>query len=233
MNILKFTIIITTKNRKSDLLLTLSKIKFLLDHDDVACIICDDGSNDGTFEEIKSNFPSIELIQNATSKGLIFSRNRLMNMVQTEFAISIDDDLHFLSEDPLQKVSSFFDDHPQAAILGFRIFWGLEEPLSTETSEKPQRVKSFAGGAHIWRMQAWRDVPDYPSWFVFYGEEDFQSYQLFKKNWEIYYLPSVLVNHRVELKNRKKKYRLCFAPKKVFAFGMVSLHAFLSVIFDS
>jgi GT2 family glycosyltransferase len=59
-------------------------------------------------------------------------------------------------------------------------------------------------------MKAWRDIPNYPEWFVFYGEEDFASYQLFKKNWEIHYLPEILVNHRVDIKARKKSndYRL-------------------------
>ena len=43
----------------------------------------------------------------------------------------------------------------------------------------------------------------YPEWFFFYGEEDFASYQFFKKNWEIHYLPEVLVHHRVDVKGRR------------------------------
>lgn len=201
----KFTILITTKNRKEELFFTLEKIKILLDREDVVCIVCDDGSTDGTFEEIKINFPKIELIQNPKSQGLIYSRNRLMNRVQTEFAISIDDDLHFLSATPLEKISAFFERHPQAGILGFRIFWGLQEPHFQETTERSVQVKSFVGCAHVWRMKAWKEVPDYPDWFVFYGEEDFASYQLFKKNIEIHYLPTVLVHHRVEVVQRKTK----------------------------
>jgi hypothetical protein len=65
-------------------------------------------------------------------------------------------------------------------------------------------MKSFAGGAHAWRMSAWRQIPDYPSWFIFHGEEDFAAYEMFKKRLEIHYLPSVLVHHRVDLKARKK-----------------------------
>ncbi|MBC7606167.1 MAG: glycosyl transferase, partial [Burkholderiales bacterium] len=36
------------------------------------------------------------------------------------------------------------------------------------------------------------------------GEENFASYQLFKKNWKVFYLPEVLVHHRVDIKARKK-----------------------------
>jgi hypothetical protein len=52
-------------------------------------------------------------------------------------------------------------------------------------------------------MSAWNLIPNYPEWFIFYGEEDFASYHLFKKKWEIHYLPEVLVNRRVDLKARK------------------------------
>ena len=133
MSLKKFTILITTKNRKEQLFFTLEKIKFLLDRDDVACIICDDGSDDGTFEAVQNKYPEISLIQNKKSKGLIYSRNRLMNLVETEYAISIDDDLHFITPDPLEKIAAFFEKEPKAGLLGFRIYWDALEPEITET----------------------------------------------------------------------------------------------------
>lgn len=199
-----FSILITTKNRKADLIFTLNKIQHLLDKEDVICLICDDGSTDGTFEFIQNNYPQIQLIKNLESKGLIYSRNRLMALVMTEFAISIDDDLHFVTQNPLEIIQNAFVENPEVGLFSFRIFWGLNEPKSTNSYESSHQMKSFAGGANVWRMSAWREVLDYPAWFVFYGEEDFASYQLFKKKWKVYYLPEVLVNHRVDIKARKK-----------------------------
>lgn len=204
MNNSDFSILITTKNRKDDLVFTLSKIKHILDRDDVKCIICDDGSTDETFAYIKANHPQIKIIQNSESKGLIYSRNRLMDLVTTEFAISIDDDLHFITENPLEIIKDAFSLNSKIALFSFRIFWNLEEPKNIISSDISHRVKSFAGGANVWRMSAWNAIPNYPEWFVFYGEEDFASYHLFKKDWKIYYLPEVLVNHRVNIKERKK-----------------------------
>jgi len=94
--------------------------------------------------------------------------------------------------------------HPNCGLLALRIYWGLEEPKTTGTDAKSEQVQGFVGCAHVWRMQAWRAIPDYPEWFVFYGEENFASFQLFKKEWEIHYLPEVLVHHRVDFKARKK-----------------------------
>lgn len=199
----KFSILITTKNRKDDLDFTLHKIQHLIDREDVTCIICDDGSTDGTYLFIQENYPEIQLIQNNKSKGLIYSRNRLMSLVTSEFAISIDDDLHFVTQNPLEIIEKAFNENPKVGLFSFRIYWNLEEPQTTHCNEVSHQMKSFAGGANVWRMSAWRDIPNYPAWFIFYGEEDFASFQLFKKEWQVYYLPEVLVNHRVNLKSRK------------------------------
>lgn len=199
-----FSILITTKDRKNDLAFTLEKIEHLLARKGVVCIICDDGSSDGTDVFIKAKYPDIQFIQNKTSKGLIYSRNRLLALVETEFAVSIDDDLHFITENPLEVISDFFYKNTKVGVVGFRIYWDTSEPKTTISNEQSSRMQSFAGGAHAFRMSAWFDIPNYPDWFIFYGEENFASYHLFKKKWEVYYLPDVLVNHRVDLKSRKK-----------------------------
>lgn len=198
-----FSLLITTKNRKADLAFTLHKIKYLLVREDVDCIICDDGSSDGTTLFLESNYPQIKRIQNKESKGLIYSRNKLLDLVTTEFAISLDDDAHFITENPLSSIANYFAANPNCGVLALRVFWGLVEPHTVITAEIPTRVQGFVGCAHVWRMSAWRDTLNYPEWFVFYGEENFAAFQLLKKNWEIHYLPEVLVNHRVNLKSRR------------------------------
>ena len=201
---LTFTILITTKNRRVDLAITLDRIKYILDRNDVSCIICDDGSIDGTATFIATKYSKIKLIQNDTSQGLIYSRNRLMELVTTDFAISLDDDLNFITKNPLEIIEDYFSKNSKTAVLSFRIYWNKLEPETTISNELSEQIQSFAGGAHVWRMAAWRTIPNYPEWFIFYGEENFVSYHLFKKNWKIYYLPQVLVHHRVDVKARRK-----------------------------
>lgn len=200
----KFSILITTNNRLEELKITLKKINHLLQKSDVECFICDDGSTDGTFEFVKKNYGSITIMRNSDSRGLIFCRNRLMKMVNSEIAISLDDDLNFLTENPLKTIEKFFKENIKCGVISFRIYWDLLEPKSTRTNQKPIRMKSYAGGAHAFRMSAWKSIPDYLDWFVFYGEEDYASFQLFKQGWEVYYVPEVLTHHRVNIKERKK-----------------------------
>jgi glycosyltransferase involved in cell wall biosynthesis len=198
-----FSILITTKNRLVDLAFTLEKIQYLLKENCVECVVFDDGSSDGTYEYVKENFPEVKLQRNPVSKGYIFCRNKMLNETEADYAISLDDDAHFLTENPLESIKNHFEQNAHCGLLALRIFWGLEEPVSILSNEKPHQVQGFVGCAHVWRMKAWRDIPNYPEWFVFYGEENFASYQLFQKNWEVHYLPQVLVNHRVDVKARR------------------------------
>lgn len=200
----KFSILITTYNRVSELHFTLQRIEKFVNLKNVECIICDDGSNDGTYEFIKSNYQKIKLIKNEKSKGLIYSRNRLLKLTTAKYAISLDDDAHFLSNNVIENIEKHFTENPKCGVGAFRIFWGTENPSSINSIEKSERVKGFVGCGHVWNMEAWHSIPDYPNWFVFYGEEEFASYQLFKKKWEVHYLPQVLVHHRVNIKKRKK-----------------------------
>lgn len=197
-----FTLLITTHNRKSDLLYTLSQCADWLHT--VTVMICDDASTDGTYDAVHALYPDIQWIKHHKSLGLIASRNELKNATTTPYALSIDDDLHLITPNALAQIQRYFEENERCAVQSLRTFWGLETPKSTHTQQLPHAVKSFLGGAHAWRMSAWHSIPNYPAWFVFYGEEDFASYQLFKKNWEVHYVPFVLAHHRVSLQNRKK-----------------------------
>jgi glycosyltransferase involved in cell wall biosynthesis len=222
-----FSILITTKDRRDDLAFTLGKISDLLKRDDVECIICDDGSSDGTSGYLSKNFPQIKLFSHPVSKGLIYSRNRLFEKAQGDYVISIDDDLNFLSENPLDAIRDYFGSHPDCGVISFRIFWSKQEPGSHATDEVAGRVKNFAGGANAWRMSAWKSVRDYPDWFVFYGEEDFASFELFRKKWEVHYVPEVLVHHRVELKLRKKDKDYLLRQRRALRAGWYLYFLFL------
>jgi glycosyltransferase involved in cell wall biosynthesis len=201
MEQIKISFLISTKNRCEDLLLTLGKVKGLLNQN-VSCTVFDDGSTDGTSAKIKSNFPEVTLLQNQTSKGYIFCRNKMLNETAADFAISLDDDAHFITENPIGIITRHFQENPNCGLIAARIFWGKEAPENTGSLDANLSVKSFVGCGHIWRMKAWRTIPNYPEWFQFYGEENFASLQLFKKKWEIHYEPKLLVQHRVDLKNR-------------------------------
>jgi glycosyltransferase involved in cell wall biosynthesis len=198
----KFEIHISTKNRRDDLALTLQKIAPLLNAD-VICCITDDGSNDGTFEYVQTHFPSVLITRNAVSKGYIYCRNKMLNNARSAYVISLDDDAHFATSDPFADIESHFLNNPNCGVVAFRIFWGKGDLPNNNPAETEMVVKSYVGCGHAWRMSAWRAIPNYPEWFRFYGEEHFASLHLFKRKFTVDYLPSVLVQHRVDMLARK------------------------------
>lgn len=198
----KFALLIATKNRVDDLLTTLSNCSSLAGKD-CEIVVFDDGSTDGTSQRVAEKFPQITIHRNPISRGYLYCRNFMLNTTTADYAISLDDDAHFLSENPLAAMESHFTGNPDCGLIAFRIFWSKEKPSSLQTHEKPMRVRGFVGCGHVWRMAAWRQIPNYPEWFVFYGEEEFAAYQLFRHKIEIHYLPTVLVHHRVNVVARK------------------------------
>jgi len=213
------SILITTKNRIEDLKITLQKIDSLLQREDVECLIYDDGSTDETLALVKKNYPHLKVFKNETSLGYIRNRNVLLNKCVGDYAISLDDDAHFLSDDIIKNIIDYFAQNPKCGVIACRIFWSKEEPFTVQTNELPERVKAFVGCGHVWNIKAWKEVPNYPEWFVFYGEEAFASYQLFKKGWEIHYVPKLLVQHRVEVKSRKKDNDYAQRQRRSFRAG--------------
>ncbi len=201
MNPTEFSILISTKNRSKDLFFSLSQIYDLISPN-VTCVVFDDGSSDDTYEMVKSHFPKVVLHRNESSKGYIYCRNIMLNTTKADYAISLDDDAHFLVDNPLECIKSYFINSPKCGVIAFRIFWSKSKLKNFESIEIPHVVNSFVGCGHAWRMKSWRDIPNYPEWYHFYGEENFASFQLFKKKWEIHYVPEILIQHRVDMKLR-------------------------------
>lgn len=198
-----FSILITTKNRVDELKITLEKcLPYIRDHG-VSCIVYDDGSSDGTSKFVLENFPQVKLLINNSSKGYLYNRNVMLNSVSTKYAISLDDDSNFLSENVLFTIDDYFLKTDQCGLLALRIFWGENIPIKRTCNQKPHLVNGFVGCGHVWKMSAWHSIANYPEWFEFYGEETFAALQMFKNKWEIHYLPSVLIHHRVNMKARK------------------------------
>lgn len=200
----KFAIHITTKNRLEELKITLKSIADLIDAENVECVICDDGSTDGTSIYVREYYPKVKLYTFEISSGYLVQRNFMLNNSNADYAISLDDDAYFLSDNILEIIKSNFQNYPKCALLAFRIYWGLKPPESTFDSSAAYITNGFVGCGHVWKIDVWRQLPDYLEWFRFYGEEQFMSYQLFKHGWQIMYTPEILVHHMVDLKARKK-----------------------------
>lgn len=192
------SLLITTRNRRAELLRTLAVLAPSLPspHEIIVFV---DGSGDCTASEVAREFPAVTLIEQNPGIGLIAARNRLLNAAKGAFAISLDDDAEIVTPGFVPMILDYFAEHPRCGVLALPVFWGRKLPAEADAAGEPGgRVRSFLGGGHVWRMEAWRSIPPYPEWFEMYGEEDFAALQLLRKSWEVHYFPRCLVHHRVD-----------------------------------
>ncbi|MBU3681277.1 MAG: glycosyltransferase [Flavobacterium sp.] len=197
-----FAILIATKNRCQALCETLHTLADYIANPAVRVVVYDDGSTDGTYQVVKNKFPTVELWRNEISKGYLYCRNQMLNKIEADYLISLDDDAHFLTEGVLESIQRTFDSQPMAGVLAFRIFWSTQKLATTASADVSQVVKSFVGCGHVWRKTAWDALPNYPEWYQFYGEENWAGLRLFQQGFSVYYVPEILVHHRVDLSAR-------------------------------
>jgi GT2 family glycosyltransferase len=197
-----FSLLITTRDRREDLLRTLSvMVPLLLPDNEI--VVFDDGSTDGTADAVARSHPEVSLIRQSPGIGYIAARNRLLDRARGSYAISLDDDAEVLSSDFLATIAAHFEANPHCGVIACSISWGSQPPSAAPSpQELPCRVRSFVGCGHVWRLESWRSTRPYPEWFEVYGEEDYASLQLLRNGWEVHYVPSILVHHRVDMRRR-------------------------------
>lgn len=197
----RFSLVITTRDRREDLLRTLGvMVPLLLPRHEV--IVFDDGSGDGTADAVRTHFPEVRLLHVDQSIGLMAARNRLHEEATGDFALTLDDDAELIGgRRALDRIVAHFERHPSCACIALRVFWGEVLPAGADDApdcqEAPRTVQEFVGCGHVWRLAAWRRIRPYPAWLRMYAEERFAALELARHRLDIDYLPSVLVHHRV------------------------------------
>jgi len=89
------TIAIVTKNRRDDVRRALASA--VRQEGDYEVLVVDDGSEDGTPDMIRSDFPSVRLECRSSSGGVCVARNHAYEIARSEIVVQIDDDSEFSS----------------------------------------------------------------------------------------------------------------------------------------
>ncbi len=120
---------------------------------DWECIICDDGSNDGTWEvinRIAHGDTRFRLLRNEINRGPAYSRNRCANVAQGEYiAIQDADDISF--PDRLDEQVCYLNAFSDVSIVGAyaglfndaKQYWGI-----SKVSEYPEK-KDWVKGPQV------------------------------------------------------------------------------------
>ncbi|MCC5613457.1 glycosyltransferase [Nostoc sp. CHAB 5834] len=200
----KVTTIITTRNRISELIVTIEKcLKIGIDQHKI--IIMDDCSTDGTSEYLSKNYPLIVLRCNSVPKGYIHNRNQMMKEVSSDFILSLDDDSNLLSVDDLVLALKVLESNTSYAVFSF----GVEEKKQLSDgvvgNYEIKFYKSYIGCGHLIRKSVLGVVGYYREELIFYGEEADFSIRSYKHGYKVVGFNKVSIHHRVDMHERVKQ----------------------------
>ncbi|CAN5558613.1 hypothetical protein BH10PLA1_BH10PLA1_00760 [soil metagenome] len=165
------TVVITTKNRKDELR---PAIQSALDQTaKPQVIVIDDGSNDGTSEMVRAEFPTVTLHRSETSLGLIAQRNRGAELAAGEIVLSIDDDAIFSTRHVVEQTLAEFSQRRIGAVA---------IPFTNVKKDDVVRQKApagegifvtgaYIGTAHALRRDIFLKLGGYRPHLIHQGEE--------------------------------------------------------------
>src|SRR5688572_4304458 len=107
-----FSLLITTYNRKDDLLRTLQRATDILGPEN-EILVFDDGSDDGTSDAVRRQFPQVKLISEGGRNGYTAARNKLLRAARGEYAISLDDDAEITTPESISVILDHFKNNPR------------------------------------------------------------------------------------------------------------------------
>lgn len=164
------TLVITTRNRKESLRGALASA--LAQTARLEVLVLDDGSNDGTSELVRQEFPGVHLHRFDKSAGLIQRRNDGARLASAPILFSIDDDAAFSSPNTVQQTLAEFDtDRVGAVAIPFVNVQGSAQINQRAPAPGVFVTATFTGTAHALRRDLFLQLGGYRAQLIHQGEE--------------------------------------------------------------
>jgi hypothetical protein len=217
------SIIIVNWNTKELLLDCLSSVTHTTADSRIETIVVDNGSHDGSPQEVRKQFPQVTLIQNAENRGFARANNQALARVTGRYVLFLNSDAQ-LTEEALTNLVTFMDTTPGAGIAAcqylnqdgskqnsFDNFPTLATELLNKTALKtlfpekypskkreyanPLEVDSVIGACMIVRAEAIKQVGTLDEDYFFFIEETDWCFRMKQAGWKIYHLPHIKIYH--------------------------------------
>jgi glycosyltransferase involved in cell wall biosynthesis len=166
------TVVITTRNRCSDLRTALASVMSQRGAT-IETIVIDDGSDDGTAEMVQTHFPTVRLERRDSSAGYIVRRNEGARLATAPVIVSIDDDAAFPSPNTIAQTLAEFDSPFVGAVAIPFINVNQDSIVRQRAPDDGRLYEIFAyiGTAHAVRRELFLELGGYREFFFHQNEE--------------------------------------------------------------
>lgn len=220
------SIVMLSWNRKSELKKSLSGIK-KQDYKNPEIIVVDNGSEDGTQEMIKKEFPEVNLIEVGRNPG-VASYNLGFKKAQGQYVVVLDDDSN-PSKMAISKALKIFNQKPNLGIIAGNIknpnghsetqeWVSVYERFKGPTSGRSFPWFTFIGCGAVIKKEVLDRTGYYPPEYFLYWNENDLSARAIQAGYDIEYHPEIVFEHRVAKKQRTSGRKVFYATRNMYWF---------------
>jgi GT2 family glycosyltransferase len=189
------TVVVATRNRRADLLVSLPR-------HEAPVVLVDNASTDGS---ASLSFPSVRVIPLRRNVGAV-ARNVGVQAARTPYVAFADDD-SWWAPGALAQAVRVLDAHPAVALVTGRMLVGAAErldplsaamaaaPLGTSPGGAGPDVLGFAACAAVVRRSAYLAVGGFDDVVRFPGEEERLTLDLASAGWLLSYVDDLVMHH--------------------------------------
>lgn len=230
MKSLTASIVITTRNRRDDILQAIESC-FSQDYQPLEVLVFDDASEDGTSESIRFKWPEARVFFSSERVGLIVNRSRSFREAKGDIIFSIDDDAYFSNPGIVSQIISMFENDSSIGAVAIPYIEPLNR-LSLSSLKASMRDKTrikagdelsgYIGCAHAVRRDVALALGGYRDFFVHQGEERDFCLRLRQAGWRIVYGDSDYIVHMVSPKRDHERVSFYGARNQIL-FDMLNI----------
>ncbi len=210
-------------NTRNLLLQSLESIYKTLSGIEFEILVIDNGSSDGSVEEVRKRFPLVHLIENKKNLGFAKAVNQGLQKASGKYVLLLNPDTQ-VKDRAIKELYSFMEGHLEVGIGGAQLFnadgskqnsianfpslatellnksflrWLFPKkfPGKKRDSLQPIEVDSVIGACMIIRGEAIKQVGLLDEDYFLFLEETDWCYRMRKLGWKVYHIPQAEILH--------------------------------------